>query len=133
MHQLRQLLFRLADEPSDRSGQQLGGRDPHLWPERVRYRLVLQLDIEADRGAGFPVLAGETGETYNGSDCPSTSYISDFLNYYQANKIGFEVWTWDTWGGCSTLSLISNYNGTAESPYGTFVQNFMESTYPQNP
>ena len=83
--------------------------------------------------AGFPVLAGETGETYNGSDCPSTRYISDFLNYNEANKIGFEVWTWDTWGGCSTLSLISNYNGTAESPYGTFVQNFVESTYPQNP
>jgi endoglucanase len=85
------------------------------------------------QAAGFPVLAGETGETYNGSDCPSTSFISDFLNYYQANKIGFEVWTWDTWGGCSTQSLVSNYDGTAESPYGTFVQGFLEGTYASNP
>ncbi len=83
--------------------------------------------------AGYPMIAGETGETYDGSDCPSTSYINDFLHYDDAHGIGYEVWTWDTWGGCSTLSLISNYDGTAEAPVGTLVQSYLQTTWPANP
>lgn len=84
--------------------------------------------------AGHPMIWGETGETYDGSDCPSTSYISDFLNWADQNGVGEEVWTWDAWGGCSTLSLITNYaSGAPLSPVGTYVQSHYLNTWPANP
>jgi len=83
--------------------------------------------------AGYPMVWGETGETYDGSDCPSTGYLQDFLAYADAHNIGTEVWTWDAWGGCSTLSLISDYSGTPLSPVGTFVQENYLANWPANP
>jgi hypothetical protein len=72
--------------------------------------------------AGYPIIWGETGETYDNSDCPSTSYIKTFLAWAEQNGVGTEAWTWDTWGSCSSGALISNYNGTPEDPYGAYVE-----------
>jgi hypothetical protein len=70
--------------------------------------------------ARVPLIFGETGETYDDSDCGS-SYISTFMNWADAHGVGYEAWTWDTWGTCG--SLISDYNGTPANVYGAWVKN----------
>ncbi|MBV8118152.1 MAG: cellulase family glycosylhydrolase [Candidatus Eremiobacteraeota bacterium] len=66
-----------------------------------------------------PLIFGETGETYDGSDCGS-SYISTFMNWADAHGVGYEAWTWDTWGGCGVL--IKDYNGTPASTWAKWVE-----------
>jgi hypothetical protein len=66
-----------------------------------------------------PMIFGETGETYNASDCTS-AYISTFMKWADENSVGYEAWTWDTWGGCGVL--ISDYNGTASSAWARWVK-----------
>jgi endoglucanase len=66
-----------------------------------------------------PLIFGETGETYDASDCGS-HYISTFLDWADHHGVGYETWTWDTWGNCH--ALISNYDGAPYSGYGQFVQ-----------
>jgi endoglucanase len=68
-----------------------------------------------------PMIWGETGETYDGSDCGS-SYISTFLPWAHAHGVGYEAWTWDTWGGCGVL--ISNYNGTPANAWAKWVKQY---------
>jgi endoglucanase len=70
--------------------------------------------------ASVPVVWGETGETFDGSSCGSTN-ISTFMNWADAHNVGYEAWTWDTWGNCS--SLISDYSGTPANAYATAVKN----------
>ncbi|MGA8099675.1 MAG: cellulase family glycosylhydrolase, partial [Candidatus Cybelea sp.] len=66
-----------------------------------------------------PMIFGETGETYDGSDC-SSSYISTFLNWADAHDVGHEAWTWDTWGGCGVL--ISSYDGRPANAWARWVK-----------
>ncbi len=66
-----------------------------------------------------PLIFGETGETYDASDCGS-SHISTFMNWADQHGVGYETWTWDAWGNCG--SLIRNYRGTPYSGYGRAVQ-----------
>jgi endoglucanase len=66
-----------------------------------------------------PLIFGETGETYDGSDC-DPNYIPAFMNWADAHGVGYEAWTWDTWGGCGVL--ISDYNGTPGNAWATWVQ-----------
>ncbi|MGB8907507.1 MAG: cellulase family glycosylhydrolase [Candidatus Cybelea sp.] len=68
-----------------------------------------------------PMLFGETGETYDGSDCKS-SYISTFINWADAHGVGYESWTWDTWGGCGVL--ISSYSGTPANAWARWVKRY---------
>ena len=49
-----------------------------------------------------PLIFGETGETYDGSECGS-SHISSFLRWADAHGVGYLTWTWNTWGNCSAL------------------------------
>jgi endoglucanase len=42
------------------------------------------------------------------------------LNWADAHGVGYEAWTWDTWGNCS--SLISDFNGTPANSYGSYVR-----------
>jgi hypothetical protein len=67
-----------------------------------------------------PVVFGETGPSYDDSDCGSTN-ISRLMTWADAHNIGYEAWTWNTWGTCN--SLISNYDGTPRGAYGTWVRN----------
>jgi hypothetical protein len=66
-----------------------------------------------------PLIFGETGESYDGTDCGSAN-ISLFMNWADAHNVGYEAWAWDTWGNCG--ALISSYNGTPENAYGTWVE-----------
>jgi endoglucanase len=66
-----------------------------------------------------PLIFGETGETYDASDCGS-SYISAFMTWADAHGVGYEAWTWDTWGGCGVL--IKDYGGTPSSAWARWVK-----------
>jgi hypothetical protein len=66
-----------------------------------------------------PLIFGETGETYDASDCGS-HYISTFMNWADRHGVGYETWTWDTWGNCGTL--IRNYQGVPFSGFGKAVR-----------
>ena len=68
-----------------------------------------------------PMIFGETGETYDASDCGS-SYISTFLPWARAHGVGYEAWTWDTWGGCGVL--VSDYDGTPANAWAKWVKHY---------
>lgn len=75
--------------------------------------------------AQVPVIFGETGETFDGSDCNNSSTnISAFMGWADQHNIGYQAWVWDTWGSCN-LSLITNYNGTPFGVYGNFVKSHL--------
>jgi endoglucanase len=69
--------------------------------------------------AHVPLILGETGETYDGSDCGSST-ISKILTWADAHGVSYEAWTWDTWGNCS--ALIADYTGKPFSAYGAWVR-----------
>ena len=68
-----------------------------------------------------PMVWGEAGESYDGSDCGSSVAAVTFP-WAIAHTAGLEAWTWDTWGNCD--ALISNYSGTPYSGYGQWVQSY---------
>ncbi|HEX2680420.1 MAG TPA: cellulase family glycosylhydrolase [Candidatus Dormibacteraeota bacterium] len=78
--------------------------------------------------AHVPVVFGETGETYNNSECTSAN-MQLLLPWADAHNIGYAAWTWDAWGDC--LSLISSYDGTpnnvapAGAAYGPYVHSHL--------
>jgi endoglucanase len=70
--------------------------------------------------AQVPLIFGETGETYDASSCGSAN-SQRFMAWNEANADGYESWTWNTWGNCS--SLISSFAGTVyPSAYARFVR-----------
>jgi endoglucanase len=75
--------------------------------------------------AKVPLILGETGETYDDTDCGS-SYISTFMRWADAHGVGYEAWTWDTWGTCG--SLIRSYRGAPAHAYGTWVRSHYVGT-----
>ena len=66
-----------------------------------------------------PLVFGETGESYDDSDC-GTSHISEIVDWADAHRVGYEAWTWDTWGNCG--ALIRNYAGVPFGPYGAWIR-----------
>jgi endoglucanase len=68
-----------------------------------------------------PLIFGETGETFDASDCGSNN-ISTFLHWADAHNVGYATWTWDAWGNCH--ALIDNYNGDPAHAYGAFVKGY---------
>jgi endoglucanase len=62
--------------------------------------------------AVVPVVFGETGETYDGSECTSAN-MQVILPWADSHNVSYAAWTWDTWGDC--LSLVSNYDGTVNT------------------
>jgi hypothetical protein len=66
-----------------------------------------------------PLIFGETGETYDASDCTS-NYVSTFMPWADQHEVGYEAWTWDTWGGCGVL--IKSYAGKAANAWAGWVQ-----------
>jgi endoglucanase len=82
-----------------------------------------QTGIWAVQNAGFPVMTGELGETYDDSSCGST-FVQTYTSMADGRGISYMAWTWDTWGTCTTL--ISNYNGTPYS-FGVFYRQHLLS------
>jgi hypothetical protein len=66
-----------------------------------------------------PLIFGEVGETYNGSSC-AAQYVPAALEWADAHGVGYEAWTWDTWGNCEVL--IANWSGTPYSSWATWVR-----------
>jgi Cellulase (glycosyl hydrolase family 5) len=73
-----------------------------------------------------PLIFGETGETYDASECGS-SHISTFLRWGDAHGIGYLAWTWNTWGNCS--ALISDFaSAKPYSEYASWVKTHYAAT-----
>ncbi|MGO9903371.1 MAG: cellulase family glycosylhydrolase [Solirubrobacteraceae bacterium] len=66
--------------------------------------------------AVMPFEAGETGMGSTDTD------ENTFLNWMDNEHAGYFAWAWDTWGG-----LISDYNGTPQSPWGTDYYSHLQS------
>ena len=83
-----------------------------------------------------PMIFAETGEMYGGSGSGETdtgagcgpTYISQFMTWADAHDVGYEAWTWDTWGGCGVL--IKSYNGMPSSPWARWVKKHYARNWP---
>jgi aryl-phospho-beta-D-glucosidase BglC (GH1 family) len=76
-------------------------------------------DIYAHVGAiaaQLPVTVTELGST----DC-STTYTAPLLQYLDANRISWAVWSWNNPGSCSQPSLIADWTGTPLAGQGQLV------------
>jgi len=101
----------LANKPNDPQGQLMA--EQHVYGGNTCFSPTC-LDSQTLPVANqVPVIFGEYGEHYNGS-CNSTNTAA-MINWADSHNVNYEAWTWDVWGGCSTLSLISNFNGTIAS------------------
>ena len=72
----------------------------------------------------FPLIFGETGESYSSTDC-GTHYISSIVDWADAHHVGYEAWAWDTWRNCGIL--IRNYAGAPFSAYGAWIRSHYAS------
>jgi Cellulase (glycosyl hydrolase family 5) len=68
-----------------------------------------------------PLIFGETGPSYDDSDCGSGT-ISMLLRWADAHDVGYETWTWNTWNTCN--SLIKDFRGTPRTAYGEWVKSY---------
>ncbi|MBV9279631.1 MAG: hypothetical protein JOZ41_06080, partial [Chloroflexi bacterium] len=67
--------------------------------------------------AQMPFLAGEFGESVDGSDC-TTGGVDALMGWFDQQGAGYSAWDWDTWGGC--LQLITDYTtGDPNGNWGT--------------
>jgi hypothetical protein len=107
----------LSHKPSDPLNQLIA--EAHIYGKNTCDTTTCFNNTLAPVAASVPLIFGETGETYDDSDCGS-SYISTFMNWADAHGVGYEAWTWDTWGTCG--SLVNNFNGTAANAYGSWVK-----------
>jgi endoglucanase len=108
----------LQYKPNDPQGQLIA--EAHIYGKNVCSTVSCFDSQIAPVAAQVPVVYGEAGETYDDSSCGSSN-ISTIMGWADQHGIGYEAWTWDTWGTCG--SLISNYNGTPANAYGTWVKN----------
>jgi hypothetical protein len=107
----------LESRPSDPDHQLIA--EAHVYGKNVCDTVACLNSSMLPITRSVPLIFGETGETYDGSDCGS-SYISTFLSWADTNDVGYEAWTWDAWGNC--FALISNYRGAPYSGYGRYVR-----------
>jgi hypothetical protein len=107
----------LSHEPRDPRHQLMA--EAHVYGKNTCDTVRCLDATMAPVAAHVPLLFGETGETYDDSECGS-SYISSFLNWADQHGVGYEAWTWDTWGNCE--ALISSYDGRPDNTYGAYVE-----------
>jgi endoglucanase len=107
----------LAYRPTDSAAQLMA--ETHIYGGNTCYTPSCLTAQVGPVAAQVPVVFGEYGETYDASSCGSTN-TANMLNWADANGVGYEAWTWDTWGNCS--SLISDFNGTPANAFGSYVR-----------
>jgi hypothetical protein len=107
----------LSHEPKDPLHQLIA--EAHVYGKQVCESTACLDKTYAPVAKKVPLIFGETGESYDDSDCGSTT-IASLLNWADAHGVGYETWAWDTWGTCG--SLISSYSGTPRGDYGTYVR-----------
>jgi hypothetical protein len=108
----------LAYKPSDPLNNLIA--EAHVYGKNVCSALTCLNSQLAPVAAAVPLLLGEVGETYDDSSCGSTN-ISTTMGWADGLGVGYQAWTWDTWGTCG--SLISSYTGTPANAYGTWIRN----------
>jgi endoglucanase len=106
----------LKSRPHDPAGQLVA--EAHVYGKNTCDTVACFDSSMAPIAKVVPLIFGETGETYDASDCGS-SYISRIMDWADAHGVGYEAWTWDTWGNCGVL--IANYSGTPHS-FGGWVR-----------
>jgi hypothetical protein len=107
----------LTHEPNDPLGQIMA--EAHVYGKNTCDTTSCLDSTMAPVAAKVPLVFGETGETFDASDCGS-SYITTFMGWADAHGVGYEAWAWDTWGGCGVL--ITDYAGTAANQFATAVK-----------
>ncbi|MBV8943830.1 MAG: cellulase family glycosylhydrolase [Solirubrobacterales bacterium] len=107
----------LSREPKDPRHQLIA--EAHVYGKNVCDTVRCFQATFAPVARRVPLLFAEVGESYDGSDC-GTSHIAMIMGWADAHKVGYEAWTWDTWGNCS--ALIASYGGAPRGAYGTWVQ-----------
>jgi len=112
----------LSHEPSDPLGQLMA--EAHVYGGNSCDTTSCFNTNYAPVAAQVPMVFGETGETYDASSCGTTN-INTFFTWADAHGVGYEPWTWNTWGNCS--SLIDDFDGTPANAYGTFVRDYFQA------
>jgi endoglucanase len=107
----------LSHEPRDPLHQLMA--EAHVYGKNTCDMTACLDATMAPVAARVPLVFGETGETYDDSDCGSR-YVSTFLNWADRHGVGYEAWTWDSWGTCE--SLIGSYDGKPANAYGAYVK-----------
>jgi endoglucanase len=103
----------LAYKPNDPAGQLVASA--HIYGNNgcgAQNAGACLTSTVAPVAAQVPVIFGETGETYDDSECSSKN-MQVILPWADAHNVSYLAWTWDTWGSCG--SLISNVNGTVNT------------------
>jgi len=108
----------LANRPSDPLNQLVA--EAHVYGGNTCMTTTCFNTNYAPVANSVPLIFGETGQTYDDSSCGSSN-INTFMTWADAHNVGYQAWTWDTWGTCG--SLISDFNGTPANTYGTWVKN----------
>ena len=80
----------------------------------------------------FPVVFGETGETFDDSEC-GHSNTRTIYDWADSHHVSYLAWTWDTWGSC--LSLISRFDGTVNrtDPSGQTYASYVHQHFLNRP
>jgi len=107
----------LKSRPSDPDGQLVA--EAHVYGKNLCDTVKCFDSSMAPIVKVVPMIFGETGETYDASDCGS-GYISTFMDWADAYGVGYEAWTWDTWGGCGVL--IKSYRGVPACAWARWVK-----------
>jgi endoglucanase len=87
-----------------------GRQEPGDWPQAFG-KLAQQV----------AVIAAEFG----GYSC-QTGYVSTAINYFKAHHMSWIAWGWEI-APCSTPSLITDWSGTPNVPYGAFIRQQMQN------
>ena len=83
-------------------------KEPTDWPQDF-----------GDLSGSHAVIAAEFG-AYN---C-QTGYTSTAIAYFNQHHISWLAWGWDT-ASCSNPSLLADWSGTPNSPYGAYIRQQM--------
>jgi hypothetical protein len=74
-------------------------------------------DIAGPVASAFPIVATEIGDT----SCDGR-FMTTVMRWLDAHAQSYTAWTWNTWGACSTYSLVTDSSGTPNGAYGLAVQ-----------
>jgi hypothetical protein len=76
--------------------------------------------------AAVPLVTTEIGE----NDCQGV-FISTLMGWLDNNGGSYLAWVWNTWGSsCSSMSLVSDYNGTPGGAYGQTYKDHLSTLSP---
>jgi hypothetical protein len=107
----------LSHKPKDPLRQLIA--EAHVYGKNTCSTTACFNKVLAPLAKKVPLFFGETGETYDDSSCGTTN-ISTILKWADAHRVGYEAWTWNTWGTCG--SLINDFTGRPRGEYGTFIK-----------